>query len=123
MYFSENIQGPSIRKVNLATSEEIIISDENVGEGPILGEIRDIVLDKSKNRLIFSDNYHNNIVAVDIETGNRVILSDNTQNRGIKLHNLRKILFDETENRLFAIDRDAVIQIDLNSGIRTILSR
>ena len=123
LYFSENIQGPSIRKVNLATSEEIIISDENVGEGPILGEIRDIVLDKSKNRLIFSDNYHNNIVAVDIETGNRVILSDNTQNRGIKLHNLRKILFDETENRLFAIDRDAVIQIDLNSGIRTILSR
>lgn len=66
-----------IRAVNLDTGVVSTISDDSTGSGPSLSGLSNAALDDDDARLIATNLFTDEVVAVDIATGNRTIVSSN----------------------------------------------
>jgi uncharacterized protein YggU (UPF0235/DUF167 family) len=114
----------AIIAVALDTGARTLISDNTIEMGSSTFDLltpRYIALDAANNRALVLD--ESTLAAVSLATGARTILSDTDNGSGIELSSQSDLTIDIAGNRALVsdINRDAVIAVDLDTGMRTVL--
>lgn len=108
-----------------ANQSKALIASNEIGQGPKLDDIRNMVPDFSNNRLIGVDNNIKQLVAIDLISGDRTILSAPGiwgQPYSATTH-LRDLALDSVNNRVLVVEADNTISsIDLATGERSVFS-
>ena len=103
-----------------------VISDANIGAGPLFVSPVSVVLDVVNNRAFVTDNANDSIILVDLNSGQRRVVTDATTGAGPLLSNPYTLVLDPNPaaNRVFVRDSglNAVVAVDINTGMRTIVS-
>ncbi len=111
---------------NTNTEAWTAFSDSTIDPASVFSNPSDIKLDTANNRLLAIDFSANAVVSMDLATGLQTVLSSNTvpdSNVALLSEPIDAVL-DSTNNRMLLVDRvaDAIISIDLTSGVRTLVS-
>jgi sugar lactone lactonase YvrE len=114
----------AIIAVALDTGARTLISDSTIEVDNSTFDftsLRYIALDAANNRALVLDG--STLAAVNLATGARTILSDSSIGSGIDLSGNSDLTIDIAGNRALVADpsRDAVIAVDLDTGMRTVL--
>ena len=115
-----------IWKYDTNTEEWTAFSDDTIDPASVFSNPADVKMDTANNRLLAIDFDNDCVVAVNLSTGLQTVLSSNTvpdSNLALFAEPIDSAL-DTTNNRMLLIDRiaDAVIAIDLTTGVRTLIS-
>ncbi len=123
-----NAGNNTVLAVNLTTGVRTIFSDSTTPDdvNPFLHLYNGIAIDSDNNRALIIDNGRNAVVAMDLTTGARTIFSDNsTPDANNPFSSVSQgIAIDNDNNRALVWDHgnQAVMEVDLTTGARTILS-
>lgn len=117
----------AIFSVDLLSGDRSIISDDTIGQGPLLHDrVYRGVLDIGNNRMFVLDEEtqipEQRLLTVDLSSGDRSILSDASIGAGPDLIVDRGSAYDAANNRLFISSDDVVMQVDASSGDRSIIA-
>lgn len=121
------ISGSTIVKIILTAGMNLgdrsTLSGGGAGSGPDLFSPNAIVLDAAADRLLVADNGLDAVVAVDIGSGDRNIIDDNDFGSGVAYNlSLVEIELDPDSDQVFVYDRDRILRVGLDSGVRTIVT-
>ena len=106
------------------------LTDPTTGAGPTFLSPRGITLDSDNDRILVVDSAPPSLAAVmtvDVSTGDRAAFSDNTAGAGSTFRFPRGVAIDSAKNHALVVDAippllAAVIEVDLSTGDRAILS-
>jgi len=133
LVLNDNFVDVALLAVDLSTGARTIFSDNSTpNSSNPLGEPQDLILDSANNRVLITDDNYAGVLAVDLATGARSIFSDN----GIPDTNNpfdfpSEMVLDNVNNRALVIniisnfpniDNVMLLGIDLDTGVRTIIS-
>lgn len=107
----------AVFSVELTTGNRTILSDDTTGEGQNFEGSYDAVIDYDNNRAFIADA---GIYSVDLTSGDRTLISAD----GNGFDFVTAMMHDTDNNRLLAIDDEyqAVVAVDIESGVRTVIS-
>nr|WP_284500516.1 PQQ-binding-like beta-propeller repeat protein [Microbulbifer sp. GX H0434] len=95
------------------------------GSGPELSSPEDLLVEADGRMLVLDD--ETAIVAVDAQSGDRSILSGENAvgdliGAGPAFNGIQSLALDAANNRLFAVQYNALLAVDLDTGDRTLIS-
>ncbi|HIF41834.1 MAG TPA: hypothetical protein EYQ74_12135 [Planctomycetes bacterium] len=114
-------------RIDLATGDRTIISDDVTGSGPILGTPVGIYLDEPLTRALIADYALDALFKIDLATGDRTIVSDELLGAG-DLTKPRDLAYDPVADRVFLTDygiggeNSKVVVVDITTGGLTVIS-
>ena len=108
--------------VDRVSGNRTIVSDATTGAGPSLSQLQSglaLSADESKAYVI---DFNSGVLEVDLATGNRVVLAGPTIGSGPRIQN--GIAFGSAPDRMFSIPFGgfALLEVDLDTGDRVIVS-
>jgi DNA-binding beta-propeller fold protein YncE len=113
-----------ILEADLASEQFREIAGPQIGFGPTLGYIFDLVLDRAHDRLLIADIDANAIYAMDLRTRVREVFSQyGSQGDGEAFSGIVSMIHDAENNRLFVANRgsSSIMMVDLDSGDREVI--
>jgi hypothetical protein len=112
----------SVFRLNTTTGERTIISNENIGSGPMLVDPKGITVDSFGRIFVACEDFDSTaiIYEVDILTGDRFIISDSSFT-GPDILSPRKITTESNDN-LILITSTGVFRVDPLTGIKSLIS-
>jgi hypothetical protein len=123
---------PGVYSINLATGTSTVFSATGFGAGPDFTSDLEggIALDAPNGRLLVTDDGADSVIAVDLTTGDRTLVSGPNLGSGPSFGTIYGIAVDTAANRAFVADSgidgdggvDGVVEVDLATGNRTVLS-
>ena len=117
-----------IMKVDIATGNRTVVSDRAVGSGPFIDQVTRIDFRNGNTLLGLDRGITKALFEIDMSTGNRTILSSNTLGTGILFEQPWALAYNPITDRAYVANddnagqTDEIIEIDLSTGNRTILS-
>ena len=100
--------GFAIFAVDLESEQRQILSNTNVGSGPLPSSIRAMALDSANNRLIVAtssiDDLPSSLLSIDLSTGDReVLFSSDPSGNSLGLSRVQDMVVDSANNRVLFI--------------------
>mgnify|MGYP000349663091 CR=1 FL=1 len=110
-------------EVNLLNGFRTIISDVDVGTGPVFVNPTDFAFDSINDRIFVTETDFNNraILSVDLTTGNRTVVSNLTVGTGDFLFGPTYIVYDGANNRVVVLDQGQIKAVDVTTGNRSVV--
>lgn len=99
------------------------LSGNGTGSGPEFFIPVAMALDTAGNRLLVADDGLDAVFAVDLATGERTIVDDNDFGSGIAYNpSLVEIELNPESDQVYVYDRDRILRVGLDSGVRAIVT-
>lgn len=112
----------SLFSVNLTTGESSVVSDAKRGSGMLPLSVTSMVLEPSGD-VAYLANSNSEIVRIDLRTGDRAIVSERSnRGNGPFSRDLGRLIFDGERHRLFAMFEEGLLEVQLDSGDRTVIT-
>ena len=105
------------------TQESSVLSGATRGDGPLFGDIGDLVLDVDKHRLIVIDNVadaagvQRMLTSVDLTSGSREVLASESVGVGPLIAG-KALTYDVTQNKFYILYATGVVEVDGYTGNR-----
>lgn len=112
----------AILKLDLATNRISIVSDQDHGAGdPFMGS-ESVVVDSAKRRALSFNWTSDVLLAVDLSTGDRTVVSAPPGVQETSVSIASGLALDADYQRVFVASQQSIIEINLVSGIRRVVS-
>ena len=107
--------------IDLATGDRQLVSDNVIGVGPNIRAPKQVAMDIASDRILLTEAGHSALMGVNTATGDRTILSQSSMGDGPNILP-ESIELDLVNNRMLAAGSNTIIEIDLDSGNRELIS-
>lgn len=113
-----------VARLDMETEQIDIVSDEKSAGGITWGNVEQVELDESNNRLLIREGSLDLILQIDLETGSRSELLGTGVGTGTRMRQPREIAIDNKNHIVYIADSDnshpdLIMSIDLTTGSRT----
>jgi|GEM_PF-6406772 len=111
-----------VYRIDIATEQTEVIASEAAGTGVVIESISSLEWQPGENRLIFTDDQLEAIIAINLENLERTIVSqEGIKGNGDAFANINSISLDNDSNLAYVSNQlsESVFSVDLESGDRT----